>query len=127
MMTATYNGIGRTEEWKNLRRAAPGTEINVGRRERWMSAVAAAAVAAYGLRGRRGRKILLPIAGALIGRAVSGRCPVNQVLGRNTALEQEPSSPFTSVRRGQGVRVDESIILNRPRSEVSRFWRNLER
>jgi uncharacterized membrane protein len=125
MMTATYDGIGRTEDWENLRRASPGSDLNVGRRERWISAVAAAAMAAYGLQRRRGRRILLPIAGALLGRAVSGRCPVNEVLGRNTALDDEPSSPFTSVRRGHGVRVDESVVLNRPRSEVYRFWRNL--
>jgi uncharacterized membrane protein len=126
-MTATYDGIGRTEEWENLRRREPpGTSLNVGRRERWISAVAAAAVTAYGLRRRRGRRILLPIAGALIGRAVSGRCAVNQMLGRNTALDDLPSSPVTSVRRGDGVRVDESIVLNRPRGEVYRFWRNLE-
>jgi uncharacterized membrane protein len=30
------------------------------------------------------------------------------------------------VRRGEGVRVDERIVLNRPRSEVYRFWRDLE-
>jgi uncharacterized membrane protein len=126
-MTATYDGIGRTEEWENLRRGEPpGTNVNVGRRERWISAVAAAAVAAYGLRRRRGRQILLPIAGALIGRAVSGRCAVNQMLGRNTALDDMPSSPVTSVRRGDGVRVEESVVLNRPRGEVYRFWRNLE-
>jgi uncharacterized membrane protein len=126
-MTATYDGIGRTEEWENLRRREPtGTSVNVGRRERWISAVAAAAVAAYGLRRRRGRRILLPIAGALIGRAVSGRCAVNQMLGRNTALYDMPSSPVTSVRRGDGVRVDESVVLNRPRGEVYRFWRNFE-
>src|SRR5688572_7339339 len=108
-MTATYNGIGRTEEWENLRRREPpGTSVNVGRRERWISAVAAAAVAAYGLRRRRSRRLLLPIAGALIGRAVSGRCAVNQMLGRNTAIDDTPSSPVTSVRRGDGVRVDES-------------------
>jgi uncharacterized membrane protein len=126
-MTATYDGIGRTEDWENLRRREPpGTNLNVGRRERWISAVAAAAVAAYGLRRRRGRRILLPIAGALIGRAVSGRCAVNQMLGRNTAIDDMPSSSLTSVRRGDGVRVDESVVLNRPRGEVYRFWRNLE-
>jgi uncharacterized membrane protein len=126
-MTATYDGSGRTEEWENLRRRpSPATGVNVGRRERWISAVAAAAVAAYGLRRRRGRRILLPLAGALIGRAVSGRCAVNRMLGRNTALDDAPSSPVTSVRRGEGVRVDESIVLNRPRGEVYRFWRNLE-
>jgi uncharacterized membrane protein len=125
-MTAIYDGIGGTEKWEHLRRASPGAEVNVGRRERWISAVAAAAVAAYGLRRRRSRRILLPIAGALIGRAVSGRCPVNGMLGRNTALDDGPSSPVTSVRRGQGVRVNECIVLNRPRGEVYRFWRNLE-
>jgi uncharacterized membrane protein len=125
-MTAIYDGIGGTEKWEHLRRASPGAEVNVGRRERWISAVAAAAVAAYGLRRRRSRRILLPIAGALIGRAVSGRCPVNGMLGRNTALDDGPSSSVTSVRRGQGVRVNECIVLNRPRGEVYRFWRNLE-
>jgi uncharacterized membrane protein len=126
-MTATYNGIGRTDQWENLRRSGPGaSDLNVGRRERWISAVAAAAVAAYGLRRRRGRGLLLPIAGALIGRAVSGRCPVNEMLGRNTALDDEPSSPVTSVGRGEGVRVEDRIVLNRPRHEVYRFWRNFE-
>ncbi|MGH7581141.1 MAG: SRPBCC family protein, partial [Gemmatimonadales bacterium] len=125
-MTATHNGISRVQEWENLRRRPPDGDVNVGRRERWISAVAAAAVAAYGLRRRRGRRIILPIAGALIGRAVSGRCPVNGALGRNSALRDEASSPFTSVRRGEGVRVDERIVLNRPRSEVYQFWRNLE-
>jgi uncharacterized membrane protein len=99
--------------------------LNVGRRERWISAVAAAALAAYGLRRRRSRA-LLPLAGWLLGRAVGGRCPVNQLLGRNSALDDEPASPGTSVRRGEGVRVDERIVLNRARSEVYRFWRNLE-
>ena len=126
-MMVTDDGIRGTEKWENLRRREPpGTGVNVGRRERWISAVAAAAVAAYGLSRRRGQRILLPIAGALIGRAVSGRCPVNGMLGRNTALDDGPSSPVTSVRRGEGVRVDERIVLNRPRGEVYRFWRRLE-
>lgn len=125
-MTTTYDGIGRTERWENLRRREPpGTDVNVGRRERWISAVAAAAVVAYGLRRRRGRKLLLPIAGGLIGRAVSGRCAVNRMLGRNTALDDQASSPVTSVRRGEGVRVDERIVLSRSRAEVYRFWRDL--
>jgi uncharacterized membrane protein len=125
-MTATYQGTPQRRQWDNLRRSETrAVPVNVGRRERWISAVAAAAVAAYALRRRRGRAAILPIAGALLGRAVSGRCAVNQMLGRNSALE-EPASRFTSVRRGKGLRVDERIVLNRPRSEVYRFWRNLE-
>ncbi len=125
-MTSTYQGTAQPPLWDNLRRPeSAGVPVNVGRRERWISAVAAAAVAAYALRRRRGRSAILPIAGALLGRAVSGRCAVNQMLGRNSALE-ESAGPVTSGRRGDGVRVDERIVLNRPRSEVYRFWRNLE-
>jgi uncharacterized membrane protein len=126
-MTATYDGIGRTDAWDNLRRDEPDqTDINVGRRERWISAVAAAAMTAYGLRRRGRRRLLLPIAGALIGRAATGRCAVNRMLGRNTAIDDTPSSPVTSVRRGEGVRVEESVVIGRPRGDVYRFWRNLE-
>ena len=127
-MTATYDEITQRRQWDNLRRPeeSRGVDINVGRRERVVSAVAAAGLAAYGLRRRRGRALILPIAGALLGRAMSGRCAVNQMLGRNTALGDEPSSPVTSVGRGEGVRVDERIVINRPRSEVYGFWRNLE-
>lgn len=126
-MTAIHDRSGRAEAWDNLRRPEPAESgINVGRRERWLTAAAAAAMAAYGLRRRRGRMIVLPIAGALLERALSGRCAVNQMLGRNSALDDEPSSPVTSVGRGEGVRVEEGVVVNRPRSEVYRFWRNLE-
>ncbi|HEY7505009.1 MAG TPA: SRPBCC family protein [Gemmatimonadales bacterium] len=125
-MTSTYQETAQARQWDNLRRPQPrGVPVNVGRRERWISALAAAAVAGYALRRPRGRSAILPLAGALLGRAVSGRCPVNQLLGRNSARD-EPASPVTSVRRGEGVRVDERIVLNRARSEVYRFWRSLE-
>jgi uncharacterized membrane protein len=48
------------------------------------------------------------------------------MLGRNTALGDVPSGAATSLRRGEGVRVDQRIVLNRPRGEVYRFWRRLE-
>jgi uncharacterized membrane protein len=125
-MMATYEETTQRRQWDNLRRPeSRGVPVNVGRRERWVSAVAAAAVTAYALRRRRGRAVILPLAGALLSRAVSGRCAVNQMLGRNSALG-EPAGPVTSVRRGEGVRVDERIVLNRPRHEVYRFWRHLE-
>lgn len=126
-MTAIHDRVDRVQAWDNLQRQQePEPGVNVGRRERWLTAAVAAALTAYGLRRRRGRGLILPVAGALLGRAMSGRCPVNRMLGRNSALDDEPSSPVTSVRRGEGVRVEESIVLNRPRSEVYRFWRNLE-
>jgi uncharacterized membrane protein len=126
-MTAIFDRIAASDRWENLRRhARQAPEVNVGRGERWISGIAAAAIAAYGLRRGRRRGLLLPLAGALLHRAVSGRCAVNHALGRNTAVDDTPSSPVTSIRRGEGVRVDERIVLNRPRHEVYRFWRNFE-
>lgn len=126
-VTATGQAAGRRGEWENLRRRdAPEGEANVGRRERWISAAAGAAISLYSWRRRRGRKLLLPVAGALLSRAATGRCPVNQALGRNTALGDAPSGPLTSVRRGAGVRVDETIVLRRARGDVYRFWRDFE-
>lgn len=127
-MTATYNGIGRTEEWEHLRRPEASGGINVGTAERWVSGVAAAALAAYGiLRGRGGlRRVTLPLAGALLGRALTGRCPVNRALGRNTALADDRVRPVASLGRGDGIRVEQAVRVGRPAEELYRFWRNLE-
>ena len=129
-MTATYNGIGRTEEWEHLRRPeeSVGSGINVGTTERWVSGVAAAALAAYGIRQGRGtvRRLVLPLAGALLGRALTGRCPVNRALGRNTAFPGDRVSPVASIGRGEGIRVEQTVRVARPAEELFRFWRNLE-
>jgi uncharacterized membrane protein len=129
-MTSTYDGIGRTEEWEHLRRpeASGSGGINVGTAERWVSGVAAAALAAYGIRsGRSGlRRLLLPLAGALLGRALTGRCPVNRALGRNTARGNDRLSPVASLGRGEGIRVEQTVRVARPAEELYRFWRNLE-
>ena len=126
-MTA-YDGVGRTEEWEHLRRpeGASGSAVNVGTAERWVSGMAAAAVAAYAIRRGHGglRRIALPLAGALLGRALTGRCPVNRALGRNTA--EDRVSPVASLGRGEGIRVEQTVRVARPEEELYRFWRNLE-
>ena len=129
-MTATYDGIGRTEDWEHLRRreSAQGGGTNVGTAERWVSGVAAAALAAYSIRRGRGglRRVALPLAGALLGRALSGRCPVNRALGRNSARRGDRVSPVASVGRGEGIRVEQTVRVARPAEELYRFWRALE-
>jgi uncharacterized membrane protein len=125
-MAIPYNGIGSDQVWENLRRPAPDEgAINVGRTERLASAVGAAAVAYFGLRHKRLRPLLLPIAGSLISRAITGRSAVNRALGRNTARTGR-GSPVASVRRGEGHKVERSVLVNRPVSEVYQFWRNFE-
>jgi uncharacterized membrane protein len=125
-MTVTYNGIGRTDEWEHLHPPERHPGVNVGTAERWISGVAAAALAAYAIRWGRGgvRGAVLPLAGALLGRAVTGRCPVNQAIGRNSAGDRV--SPGASLGRGEGLRVEQTVRIARPAEELYRFWRNLE-
>jgi uncharacterized membrane protein len=127
-MTVTYNGIGRTEDWKHLRPPEGGAGANVGTAERWVSGVAAAALVAYATRRAGGglRGVALPLAGALLGRALTGRCPVNQAIGRNSARRRDRVSPVASLGQGDGVRVEQSVRIARPVEELYRFWRQLE-
>jgi uncharacterized membrane protein len=125
-MATTYNGVVSEDRWENLRRQAGEDDgINVGRTERVVSGLAAAAVALVGLRRRRLRPFLLPIAGSLLSRAVTGRCAVNRALGRNSA-GTSAASRVASVPRGEGVKVERTVVVNRPVQEVYHFWRNFE-
>jgi uncharacterized membrane protein len=124
-MASTYNGVVSDQRWENLRRPDVDDSINVGKTERLVSGVAAAAIALVGLRRKRLRRLLLPLAGSLFSRAVTGRCAVNRALGRNTARGGR-LSPVASVHRGEGIKVERSVVVNRPVHEVYQFWRNFE-
>jgi uncharacterized membrane protein len=122
-MASPYNGVASNESWENLRRPRTADDgINVGKTERLVSAIAGAAVIALALRRKRLRSLLLPLGGSLLSRAVSGRCAVNRALGRNTAKGHHVSA----AARGEGLKVERTITVNRPREEVYRFWRQLE-
>jgi uncharacterized membrane protein len=113
MMTSIYDRIGS------------GAGVNVGRTERLISGAGAVALAVVSLRRRRLRGLLLPIAGGLLSRAVTGYCPVNRALGRNSARDDRVS-PVASLGAGEGIRVEEAIAITRPREEIFHFWRNFE-
>jgi uncharacterized membrane protein len=125
-MASPYNGVVSEDRWENLRRPDQDDDgINVGKTERVVSGLAAAALAAMVLRRRRLRPLLLPIAGSLFSRAVTGRCAVNRALGRNSA-RQHRASRVASVPRGEGIKVERRVLVNRPVQEVYHFWRNFE-
>lgn len=104
--------------------------VNVGDAERWVSVLAGVGLIALGLNSRRSRGLAFPAGGALILRGITGRCPVHQVLGRNTMEEEvedpEFDSPVASVHRGEGIRVDRTVTVYRPAAELFRYWRNFE-
>ena len=101
---------------------------NMGDSERWVSVLAGVGLIALGLNNRRFRSLVLPTGGALLLRGVSGWCPVNRALGRNTADRDEPEfdSPVASVHRGEGIRVDKTVTVYRPAAVLYQYWRNFE-
>ncbi len=98
--------------------------VNVGDTERWISAIAGAALFIAGLRRRRWRRVLWALGSSFMGRAVTGNCPVNRAMGRDTAREDRRASPVASLSAGSGTRVEQSIVVDSPPEELFRFWRN---
>lgn len=96
--------------------ASGSSHINVGRPERVLSAVGGAAMALVGLRRADTVGWLTALAGgALIFRGMTGFCFVNNMIGRDTAENEDIS-----------VEIIKTITVERPRTEVYQFWRMLE-
>ena len=96
---------------------------NVSDVERAASLVAGTLLTLRGLRGRGASSYLYSIAGVeLMRRGVTGRCYAYDALGISTAR----SSPGTSVPYPVGLRVDETVTVNRGIEDVYKFWRNFE-
>jgi uncharacterized membrane protein len=120
--------------------APPRTaRVNVGRFERWLSMAAGGALAAYALRRRSIPGGTAAVAGAaLLYRGVTGHCDVYQALGVNRAGGDSTGGHGTGVLadRGSdtrrklggsgGIHVEESVLINKPVSQLYRFWRDFE-
>jgi uncharacterized membrane protein len=113
---------------RSAMRLPPSTDdgVNVGTVERVASAVAGAALVLFAVRRRRAMSVLVPLAGNLIMRGLTGRCAINRAIGRNSALSERAASPVASVDRGQGIKVERQIVVDRPADELYAFWRNFE-
>jgi uncharacterized membrane protein len=104
-------------------------DINVGRTERTVSAVAGGALAIAGLRMRSLSGLLLAsLGGGLVYRGVSGHCPAYQSLGVNTAdahdteTDTDGASPEEYFDRG--IHVEQSMTVERTPWDLYAFWRN---
>ena len=127
MTTASTSGGGQGAGWENLHPWEQwGADINVGRTERIISGVAGLALIGYGLGRRRLRAVLLPLGAELIRRGITGRCPINRALGRNSAEGEGRTSPVASLAAGEGTRIEQAIVVRRPRDELFHFWRRLD-
>jgi uncharacterized membrane protein len=108
----------------DVREARVRSGRNISDAERWVSVAIGTAIAIYGLTRRRGGWILAGFGGLLVQRGVSGHCRTYQALGLNTA--GTGSDTRRALGGSAGVNVDERVLINRPREELYRFWRNLE-
>jgi uncharacterized membrane protein len=97
--------------------ATGSANINVGVQERVGSVFLGAAVAAYGLRhlGSLGGLALTAAGGFLLYRGLTGYCAINNAIGRNSVN-----------RRTSAMEAKETFTINKPRSEVYAYWRQLE-
>ncbi|MBA3243204.1 MAG: SRPBCC family protein [Acidobacteria bacterium] len=105
-----------------------GSSVNVGQTERWVSTIGGGALAIYGLtRGSLGGIALGLLGAALVQRGVRGHCEVYQAMGYGTAGESDlRNSENVSVRGEHGIKVEQSVTINRSPEELFRFWRNFE-
>jgi uncharacterized membrane protein len=123
-MASPKNGSSSGEGLENLRRHSD-EPAGMGKTGRLIAGVAGAALLVLCLRRKRFRPLLLPIATGLISRAITGNPAATlEKLGKGSRKRR--TSPVASVRRGQGIKVEDSVIINRPVLEVYRFWRNFE-
>jgi uncharacterized membrane protein len=99
--------------------------VNVGRSERWASAVTGGLMVLYGLNKRSAGGLVIAAAGGAIAyRGVSGHCGLYQKLGLSTiesdAAGHTPPEQFNR----RGVHVEVSYTIERPRHELYAFWRD---
>ena len=95
------------------------SHINVGKAERVISGLIGGWLISRGIqRGSLSGIAQAGIGGALVMRAVSGHCSMYSAMDVNTTSEKiHPAN--------RGIHIDKSIFINRPASEIYRFWRDL--
>lgn len=97
-------------------------EANVGDKDRLISLVGGGALALLGLSRRSvGGVALAAAGGALIYRGVTRRDPIYERLKISTAGKTR--APNSSVAHLASLRVERSIMINKPAEEIYRFWR----
>ena len=93
---------------------------NVSDWERALSIATGVALVYLGTRQGRGNRLATSTGVGLVARGLAGFCPVNAAVGRDSRR----SSTKEALAGARGVHVYESIVINRPPSELFRFWRD---
>ncbi|HLJ96849.1 MAG TPA: SRPBCC family protein [Gemmataceae bacterium] len=122
MSTIATRG-GNRIRWEHFETDWPRKDTNVGNVERWLSLVGGGILALWGLqRGTLGGMAAAVAGGSLAYRGLSGHCPLYSSLGMSSARR----GPATTIPAGQGVKAEETTMIQRRPEELYRYWRNLE-
>lgn len=98
---------------------------NVGKLERAASVIAGGLLTVQGLRRKSWTGAGMAFLGVgFLRRGITGFCYTYKTLGIRTSDQGQGRN--VSVPYELGIRVDEAITINRPRTEVFQFWRKLE-
>ena len=126
MATSHFPNYGQPIDPNDYRSSPTGTccsEKNVGDTERIFSLALGAGLGLAGLSQGRVRGLALIALGAgLIRRGYTGHCGCYAALGINNAER----NPATAVPARQGIKIEKAIVVERPASDLYRFWRRLE-
>jgi uncharacterized membrane protein len=98
---------------------------NMSDTERWVSLGVGVGLLALGLKqGIRDGLMLAITGGALLYRGATGQCPLYKVAGIDTSSEYP--RPGVSVPHGRGVKVENTVLINKSPEELYSYWRQFE-
>jgi uncharacterized membrane protein len=124
MQTSPSRPAPRTEHLSGWPGAAEEHPRNVPESERWLSLLGGGALALWGFSRRTTSGYLVGAAGVyLVYRGASGYCPLYAAIG---GRPEQAGEGIAAPLLNQPIKVEESIVINRPVAEVYRFWRHLE-
>jgi uncharacterized membrane protein len=124
MNVAAKQALPRESTVRQAADYVPAMRRNVGPTDRLISLGLGGCLTVAGLAGRKIEPISLVAGGYLIYRGITGNCCVYQALGVGT---DGPSGPEAVIPARGGVKVEHAVTVNRPPTEVYRFWRDLPR
>jgi uncharacterized membrane protein len=124
MLTSSRTGrVGSEPSTSRRARGKAALPQNVSDGERFGSMAAGALLLLTGLpRGGLRGIVSILAGGGLLYRGITGHCHLYEALGVDTAER----SPATAVPAHQGVKVEQTIAIQRSPAELYAFWRNLQ-